>query len=645
MRMRGWGFKSIALAAVSTLCVMAPIAAGVASAAGSAPPWEPDANAAAPYGNVVFYDANGNQITSGTNLDSPFAYAVALTAADSGATKAIVNFYNPQHGVVPGNWSGTSETGVTTFSPTSSLPAGTPADVAADAPVFPVAATSTADIGTWLAANVPDTTAGYANTIQVRLTDSGPFGAGNPSGTYWETDIGYNTTASAITVDGTTVPAHGWAQLFPLITATSTTLTATPTSPQPSGTQVTLKATVSPAKAGTVQFLDGTADLGSPVTVSGGTASLATTPAAGSHSFSAVFVPTRGDETGANTATATIIGGSTSNVVPYTITSAGVTVTGISPSPLGQGASKVSVTVTGTGFATGAKVTITGVTTSSIKVVTATTLTAKATVSATAATGPTNVTVKDAAGSGTCTGCLTIDAGPKPTSLSPSQLAVGAHGNFTVTGTGFQTGAALKFTPTGVKISKVKVVSATSITVTLNAREGRARDLRGRGHQPRPRDEHVRIVLDGDRGPDADDDHPVVRLTGGIGVGNHHRHRVRDRPQAEGPERGHLLQHQGGQLDEHHRDDEGLVNRRRREQPASDRDQPGRRRLRGGNGRRPHHHVTRRGPWTPGRCRHASHVTGADTRQGPLLTRHDPVHSPISEADGVSSSSHPRRDP
>ena len=469
MRMRGWGFKSIALAAVSTLCVMAPIAAGVASAAGSAPPWEPDANAAAPYGNVVFYDANGNQITSGTNLDSPFAYAVALTAADSGATKAIVNFYNPQHGVVPGNWSGTSETGVTTFSPTSSLPAGTPADVAADAPVFPVAATSTADIGTWLAANVPDTTAGYANTIQVRLTDSGPFGAGNPSGTYWETDIGYNTTASAITVDGTTVPAHGWAQLFPLITATSTTLTATPTSPQPSGTQVTLKATVSPAKAGTVQFLDGTADLGSPVTVSGGTASLATTPAAGSHSFSAVFVPTRGDETGANTATATIIGGSTSNVVPYTITSAGVTVTGISPSPLGQGASKVSVTVTGTGFATGAKVTITGVTTSSIKVVTATTLTAKATVSATAATGPTNVTVKDAAGSGTCTGCLTIDAGPKPTSLSPSQLAVGAHGNFTVTGTGFQTGAALKFTPTGVKISKVKVVSATSITVTLNA--------------------------------------------------------------------------------------------------------------------------------------------------------------------------------
>ena len=354
--------------------------AGVSTSGGIRPTVGTGPRRRAPYGNVLLYDANGNQITSGTNLDSPFAYAVALTAADSGATKAIVNFYNPQHGVVPGNWSGTSETGVTTFSPASSLPAGTPADVAADAPDLPVAATSSADITTWLASNVPDTTAGYANTIQVRLTDSGPFGAGNASGTYWETDIGYNATGSAITVDGTTVPAHGWASAVSLFHGHSPPRSPPRRpvhSPQVPG-RVTRPRSAQRRLAPSSSF-DGTADLGLPETLRRRHCFAAPTPALGSHSFSAVFVPTRGDETGANTATATIIGGSTSNVVPYTITSAGVTVTGMSPSPLGQGVSKVSVTVTGTGFATGAKVTITGVTTSSIKVVTATTLTAKAT--------------------------------------------------------------------------------------------------------------------------------------------------------------------------------------------------------------------------------------------------------------------------
>ena len=349
MGMRSWGIRSIALAAVSTLCVVAPVVAGVSTAAGSAPPWEPDPGAAPPYGNVLLYDANGNQITSGTNLDSPFAYAVALTAADSGATKAIVNFYNPQHGVVPGNWSGTSETGVTTFSPASSLPAGTPADVAADAPDLPVAATSSADITTWLASNVPDTTAGYANTIQVRLTDSGPFGAGNASGTYWETDIGYNATGSAITVDGTTVPAHGWAQLFPLVNPTTTALGLTPSaSPQPAGTVVKLTATLSAAHAGTVHFFDGTTALGTPVTVSGTTASFSYTPGVGSHSYTATFVPNLGDETGADTATATIVGGSTSSAASMQINaSAQSTTTTVSSSP-NPSVSGQSVTYTAT---------------------------------------------------------------------------------------------------------------------------------------------------------------------------------------------------------------------------------------------------------------------------------------------------------
>jgi Bacterial Ig-like domain (group 3) len=321
------------LAVVSLLAVVAPVAVGVSSAAASAPPWEPDANAAPPYGYVLFFDSNGNQVTSGTNLADPFAYAVATTAPDSGANKANMDWYDPQHGVVPGSWGGSSESGTTTF---TSLPSGTPAAVAAYAPGHPVVA-STGNITTWLAANTPDTTAGYANTIQVRVQDSGPGGVGNAgSSTYWESDIGYNTTSSAITVDGTTVPADGWAQLFPLVTATTTTMTSPASGGSAaSGSSVTLTASVSPAETGTVQFYDGTTAVGSPVTVTAGTATTSTTPAVGAHSYTATFNPTLGDLSGGNTATAAMVGGSTSTAISYTITGGQATTTTLTASPTG----------------------------------------------------------------------------------------------------------------------------------------------------------------------------------------------------------------------------------------------------------------------------------------------------------------------
>jgi hypothetical protein len=466
MRASRWA-RSAVLTGISLLVLGAPLLAGVSAAAGStSPPWEPDANAAPPYGNLLFYDANGNQVTSGSDLSSPFAFAVAVTAADTGATKATVNFYNPQPGVVPGNWTGTSEAGPTTFSPASSLPAGTPADIVAYAPTYPVVAASTASITNWLGSNTPSTTAGYANTIEVRLTDSGPGGHGNVPGTYWESDIGYNTTSSAITVDGTSVPADGWAQLFPLVSSSTTSLAASPSSPQNSGTKVTLTATVTPSSAGVVQFYDGTTMLGSPVKVTAGKATMSITPAVGDHSFTASFVPTLGDETGANTATATIIGGSTSKVVPYTITAAKVTVTKFSPTPLGRGASGIAVTVTGTGFVTGAKVAVAGITFSSVSVVNATTITAKAKVASTAAVGAATVTLTDSAGSGSCTTCLTIVAAPTVKSITPSSVAPGTSKSATITGTGYTSGAKVTG-PTGVTFSKIKVVSSTKITATM----------------------------------------------------------------------------------------------------------------------------------------------------------------------------------
>jgi hypothetical protein len=77
-------------------------------------------------------------------------------------------------------------------------------------------------------------------------------------------------------------------------TATTTTLTTSAPSPTTAGTSVTFTATILPSSAaGSVQFMDGAATLGTPVTVSGGAATSAatTTLSTGTHSLTAVFTP------------------------------------------------------------------------------------------------------------------------------------------------------------------------------------------------------------------------------------------------------------------------------------------------------------------------------------------------------------------
>jgi large repetitive protein len=360
------------------LSIVGPIGVSVSTAASVAPPWEPDVNAAPPYGNIVFYGATGNEITSGTNLNSPFAYAVANSTADTKATKASLNFYNPgsNGSSLPANWTGTGETAVTQFNPATDLPAGTPPDIVAYAPTHPVNLAGGASVTSWLTQNTPNP-APYANIIQVRLTDSGPGGHGNAAGTYWATDIGYNTTSSAITVDGTTIPAKGWSELFPFVTATTTTLTLSPsTSPQPSGTKIKLTATVSTTAAGTVRFFDGSTFLAD-VTPSAGTAAFSASPAVGSHSYTATFVPTVGDETGANTASAAILGGSTSAAASMTIsaTTAAPTVTKIAPTS-GPTAGGTTVVITGTNLTGATKVVFGSVAAKSFTVNSATKITA-----------------------------------------------------------------------------------------------------------------------------------------------------------------------------------------------------------------------------------------------------------------------------
>ncbi|MGH3548335.1 MAG: Ig-like domain repeat protein [Pseudonocardiaceae bacterium] len=95
-------------------------------------------------------------------------------------------------------------------------------------------------------------------------------------------------------------------------TATSTALATSQASPVRPGTAVTLTATISPATAiGTVQFKDGTTNLGNPVVVTNGTASGTTANlAVGSHQLTAVFTPTD----------PAVFGPSTSPVLPFVVT-------------------------------------------------------------------------------------------------------------------------------------------------------------------------------------------------------------------------------------------------------------------------------------------------------------------------------------
>jgi Bacterial Ig-like domain (group 3) len=98
-------------------------------------------------------------------------------------------------------------------------------------------------------------------------------------------------------------------------TATSTALITSPASMVARGYPMALIATVTPATAvGTVQFRDGTTNLGNPVTVSNGSASRsASTLAVGSHQLTAVFTPT----------TPSAFNPSMSSEVPLTVTESG----------------------------------------------------------------------------------------------------------------------------------------------------------------------------------------------------------------------------------------------------------------------------------------------------------------------------------
>jgi hypothetical protein len=137
----------------------------------------------------------------------------------------------------------------------------------------------------------------------------------------------------------------------PNAVTTTTTVSASPASPQASGTSVTFTATVTGAgAAGTVQFKDGGTNLGAAQTLASTHASVTTSAlTVGSHSITAVFTPTNSS---AFTA-------STSTPITYVINAAPVTTTtSVSASPASPQVSGTSVTFTATVTGAGAAGTV-----------------------------------------------------------------------------------------------------------------------------------------------------------------------------------------------------------------------------------------------------------------------------------------------
>jgi hypothetical protein len=301
--------RPVAVALVALALGSAALAAGVvappptaATAAPSVPPWEPVANPPQ-VGGLTFYDTHGNQVTGGNIDDAPIAaYVEGTNALRAGDTKATLFAVTPINGVPVGSWTGDQLSSSTVY-PNS----GAPGALATSS--LPVVTGSAGDesLATDISNNPNnDTTSdGYAGLYVLRLFSSAP---GNGASTSYDSaDI--LVTGSTWSVDYTALQ-------------TTTTLSASPTSPQAFGTSVTLTATVTPGAAGTVQFSSGSTAIGSPQTVSGGTASLVTSALpVGTDSLKAVFKPS-GTGYAGSTGTATF------TVDPITTS----TTLGVSPS-------------------------------------------------------------------------------------------------------------------------------------------------------------------------------------------------------------------------------------------------------------------------------------------------------------------------
>jgi hypothetical protein len=186
------------------------------------------------------------------------------------------------------------------------------------------------------------------------------------------------------------------------------------------------------------------------------------------------------------TVTETISAGITESTAPYSLTVDNAPIvtalvnSNTKADGVGAGAVNASVTITGTGFLTGATITkfvnaygVADTATGTVESVNAngTQIIADVTLPAADTNISDGYTITNTDG-GTYTvaaftaAALTIDAGPTVTAVSPATAAAESTVAFTITGTGFEAGAAVSASAANATCGAAVVVSPTSITST-----------------------------------------------------------------------------------------------------------------------------------------------------------------------------------
>jgi Domain of unknown function (DUF1929)/IPT/TIG domain/Glyoxal oxidase N-terminus len=230
----------------------------------------------------------------------------------------------------------------------------------------------------------------------------------------------------------------------------------------PAPTVSSISPTSGPAGGGTSVTISGTGFLsGAQVTV-GGTAATgetvvnsttitATTPAHSAGSATVVVTNTDGQS------------GSKSGA--YSYTNNAPTVTSISPTS-GSVMGGTAVTITGTGFLSGATVSLGGTAATGVSVVNSTTITATAPAHS-AGSATVVVTNTDGQSGSKTNGYNYSNSAPTVTSISPNSGAASGGTSVTITGTGFLSGATVSLGGTGA--TGVSVVNSSTITATTAA--------------------------------------------------------------------------------------------------------------------------------------------------------------------------------
>jgi YVTN family beta-propeller protein len=170
---------------------------------------------------------------------------------------------------------------------------------------------------------------------------------------------------------------------------------------------------------------------------------------------------------GERNVTVSTVGG-TSGAKSFTVLPPIPTITSLSATT-GVIGTAVSDTLTGTNFVAGATVNLsgTGVMVSNVSVLSATSIAATFTIASDATLGGRDVTVTTSGGTSGLNTFTVLPPGPTITSLSATAGVTGTTVSDTLTGTNFVTGATVNLSGTGVTVSNVSVLTATSIAATF----------------------------------------------------------------------------------------------------------------------------------------------------------------------------------